>query len=843
MTPKKMVRLISAKTMSWSRDDDDEEGVHRTGSSNHEEDYMVERPRERLKSSRGKQFDMLVNELNQGSTEFCREGLFDGLKDLYHGLAIHPEKNRWYKAWDKFILLWAVYSSFFTPMEFGFFCGLPENLFVLDIVGQVAFLVDIVLRFFVGYRDKQTYHMVHKRRSIAFRYLKSTFILDLLACFPWDLIYKASHKKEIVRYMLWIRLCRVRKITFFLQKMEKDIRIKYLITRIIKLLTVELYCTHTAACIFYYLATTIPESQEGYTWIGSLTLGDYSYSHFREIDIWKRYTTSLYFSIVTMATVGYGDIHAVNMREMIFIMIYVSFDMILGAYLIGNMTALIVKGSQTERFRDKMAEVMKYMYRNRLDRDLRNQIKSHLRLQYESSYTEASVLNDIPISLRAKISQTLYMKYIENAAIFKGCSIAFMNQIVTRVHEEFFLPGEVILEQGNVVDQLYIVCHGKLEEVVIEQDGSEKTISHLELNSTFGQISIFGNIPQTCTVRVIDLCRLLRIDKQSLSNIIDIYFYDGKKIFDNLLEGNDGKFNFKEIESDIASHIEQHESELALKVNNAAYRGDLYQLKNLIGAGADPKKTDYNKRSPLHIAASQGHENIILFLIQEGADVNQSDDFGNTPLLDAVKNGHDRVAELLYREGARIDLKDVGTFLCTVVLSENLEFLKRLVNNGVDPNSRDYDRRTPLHVACSHGLYLMAKFLVEAGALVLLKDRWGYTPLDESKMCGHNSLIKLLESAKSTQQSEFGDHDEEIPDKKLHKKCTVFPYHPFDAKENRTPGIVLWIPRTIDELVKAASEKLNIPTDSCVLSEDGGKLLDIEMIDNGQKLYLISETE
>ena len=33
-------------------------------------------------------------------------------------------------------------------------------------------------------------------------------------------------------------------------------------------------------------------------------MGDYTYSHFREIDLWKRYVTSLYFAIVTMATVG-----------------------------------------------------------------------------------------------------------------------------------------------------------------------------------------------------------------------------------------------------------------------------------------------------------------------------------------------------------------------------------------------------------------------------------------------------------------------------------------------------------------------------------------------------------
>lgn len=78
--------------------------------------------------------------------------------------------------------------------------------------------------------------------------------------------------------------------------------------------------------------------------------------------------------------------------------------MILGAYLIGNMTALIVKGSKTERFRDKMTDLIKYMNRNKLDKDIRNQITSHLRLQYESSYTRASILEDIPIAVKAKVT-------------------------------------------------------------------------------------------------------------------------------------------------------------------------------------------------------------------------------------------------------------------------------------------------------------------------------------------------------------------------------------------------------------------------------------------------------
>ncbi|GMP25662.1 hypothetical protein CsSME_00002422 [Camellia sinensis var. sinensis] len=820
-------------------------GEERNKKGEEEEEYEVHDLKDRIESSQGSRMNLLKKELgleHEGRKIFSRESVVNGIKDLSKGIHIHPD-NRWYRAWTKFILVWAVYSTFFTPMEFGFFRGLQRKLFLLDIAGQVVFLADIVLQFFVAYRDSQTYNMIYKRTPIALRYLKSTFVFDLLACMPWDLIYKASGRKEEVRYLLWLRLSRVRKVTEFFQKMEKDIRINYLFTRIIKLIAVELYCTHTAACIFYYLATTLPAEQEGYTWIGSLKMGDCSYSHFRQIDLWKRYTTSLYFAIVTMSTVGYGDIHAVNLREMIFVMIYVSFDMIIGAYLIGNMTALIVKGSKTERFRDKMTDLLKYMNRNRLGRDIRNQIKGHLRLQYESSYCQASALQDLPISIRAKISQTLYKSYIENVPLFKGCSSEFINQIVIRVHEEFFLPGEVIMEQGNVVDQLYFVCHGMLEEVGIGADGSEETVSKLEPNSLFGEISILCNIPQPYTVRVCDLCRLLRLDKQSFSNILDIFFHDGRRVLNNLLEEKESNVRVKQLESDITFHIAKQEAGLALRVNSAAYHGDLHKLKDLIRAGADPNKTDYDGRSPLHLAVSRGYEDITLFLIQCRVDINISDKFGNTPLLEALKNGHDRVASILVKEGAALKIEDAGSFLCMAVVRGDSDFLKRILSNGVDPNSKDYDHRTPLHVAASEGLYLMAKLLLGAGASVLLKDRWGNTPLDDAQMCGNKNLIKLLEDAKSTQLSQFPSCSQEITDKVHKRKCTVFPFHPWDPKEKGKHGIVLWVPQKIEELIKTAAEQLDFACSFCILlSEDAGKIVDVDMIRDGQKLYLISQT-
>lgn len=71
-------------------------------------------------------------------------------------------------------------------------------------------------------------------------------------------------------------------------------------------------------------------------------------------------------------------------------------------------------------------------------------------------------------------------------------------------------------------------------------------------------------------------------------------------------------------------------------------------------------------------------------------------------------------------------------------------------------------------------------------------------------------------------------------------KCTVFPFHPWDPKEKRKEGVVLWVPQTIEELVKAAMEQLK-SSGGYLLSENGGKILDVNMISHDQKLFLVYE--
>lgn len=100
------------------------------------------------------------------------------------------------------------------------------------------------------------------------------------------------------------------------------------------------------------------------------------------------------------------------------------------------------------------------------------------------------------------------------------------------------------------------------------------------------------------------------------------------------------------------------------------------------------------------------------------------DKFGNSPLLESVKAGHERIATILVENGAILNLEDAGSYLCKVVTDSKIDILRLLLEYGVDPNSKSYVQRTPLHVAASEGLHLVAKLLIEFGADVLSEDRY-----------------------------------------------------------------------------------------------------------------------
>ncbi|KAG0471734.1 hypothetical protein HPP92_016280 [Vanilla planifolia] len=78
-------------------------------------------------------------------------------------------------------------------------------------------------------------------------------------------------------------------------------------------------------------------------------------------------------------------------------------------------------------------------------------------------------------------------------------------------------------------------------------------------------------------------------------------------------------------------------------------------------------------------------------------------------------------------------------------------------------NARDYDNRTPMHVASLHGWIDVAKCLLEYGADVNAQDRWKNTPLADAEGAMKHNMIELLRSHGGLSFGQNGSHFEPKP--------------------------------------------------------------------------------
>lgn len=183
----------------------------------------------------------------------------------------------------------------------------------------------------------------------------------------------------------------------------------------------------------------------------------------------------------------------------------------------------------------------------------------------------------------------------------------------------------------------------------------------------------------------------------------------------------------------------------AQEVCELAAIGNLKKLKELEGASF--ALGDYDKRTPLHLAASEGHGDVVEFLIAKGAIVNAKDRFGNTPLLDAVTHNKPNIVHILKKNQATLPEDRIGEFMCKSgsVGDKNALQLMKDAGGSMVFQAGDYDSRTALHLAASEGHWRCVRFILQNGGQASVQDRFGRVPLQDAVDGKHKSCQDELE--------------------------------------------------------------------------------------------------
>jgi ankyrin repeat protein len=159
------------------------------------------------------------------------------------------------------------------------------------------------------------------------------------------------------------------------------------------------------------------------------------------------------------------------------------------------------------------------------------------------------------------------------------------------------------------------------------------------------------------------------------------------------------------------------------------------KIKNFVN-----KKNEY-KRTSLHVAAENGHLEIVKLLLGNNANINSQAGNKKTPLHVAVENGHLEIVKLLLGNNANINSQeDLGySSLHVAVEKGHLEIVKLLLENNADVNIQAGNKDIAFYLAVRYGHLKIVKILLKHTS----KDHM-LGALYSAVRYGHLEIVKLL---------------------------------------------------------------------------------------------------
>ena len=433
------------------------------------------------------------------------------------------------QVWEalKFVML--TYQFYYLPLSLTFLLdGVPLHLYLIDKAIDMFFVIDIVLTFFTAIVDN--HDIETDKGKIAKSYFKGWFIPDVLSVLPTEEIMsiftgesttdfsKLGRTLKAIRFVRFARMAKFLKLfknfnfndsqNIFASAMYSMFGNSIIMTVLPNFL-VMLTLSHFFCCIWYALAI-FEESDLSWTY----------YNGFQDFDTVKLYTMSLYSTIQTFSTTGYGDTLIATKIEMGFRVLI---------QLIGTLTYTLFSG----QIMDHRSRSIEREEKNFLRICALNEIRKAVGLpdliyyyvleELQEDRQQASNQPRYNLALLSREDQRdfLYLKYInkfKNIRLFspRVAHHNFVLELGDLVRRRYYEEGEVIYTAHHQAVLFYIIRTGTATVMMKNME----TVPILELsNSYFGEYEIINSKTREFTVLAKTHCEVYYLQAADFKRI------------------------------------------------------------------------------------------------------------------------------------------------------------------------------------------------------------------------------------------------------------------------------------------------------------------------------------
>lgn len=421
--------------------------------------------------------------------------------------------------WDILIALLTISYLIIIPFKIGFYKNeiltpLTDNT---NIAALVMFLFDIVINFNTAFYSKG--ELIVSRNRIFTNYFYGQFLKDILSLtffisLSENFNFFLSFQLTSVLYLL-----RIQNLAKIISRLEEfiftDENTANIISFIRLIFNIYLFA-HWSACIWKLIGEY--EGEGG--WISY-------YSSDNDSDL-HTYINSLYYVIVVINTVGFGDIVARTLTEKAFMICFINIACVLFAYNINSIGMILQNLNKGEKeFKRIIQSINGYMKMNSIDFSLKIKIRNYLEYiwQVEKSQNSSEtqeIINRLSKSLKEELLMNANGYLLADLPILNNhFSEQTIRKMVCITKEINFTPGDIIIRENSLNDEnLYIVKDGKVEIFMENSQGKDISLNTLKHGDHFGEISFFTGCPRKFSAKSLTFSSLFVLKKDLFLSII-----------------------------------------------------------------------------------------------------------------------------------------------------------------------------------------------------------------------------------------------------------------------------------------------------------------------------------
>ncbi|KAL4481145.1 hypothetical protein ABPG72_015100 [Tetrahymena utriculariae] len=339
-------------------------------------------------------------------------------------------------SWDFVILIMILMNVIKTPYELAFNNG-NISIGIVSFISRMIFFLDFFMMFNTAYYENGSSGCAYIclwLNPLGLSILRIFFLVKFIQLY--DTIEKLAEAFQL------------------------SYKYSFIVNLVVLFIEVVLLC-HLFACIWYSIRNYQIKNGLTPNWIQKQSADDNNQ--------YQQYIDSIYFSVVTIGTIGFGDIVPVSILEKGCLTAMSIFSCGIFAYIFSNIQNVYREYQmKQEGYNNKLSELNNYMFNREVNPTLQQMARKYLKYirnqGFQQGVMPCETLNSLSVSLREEIKEDIFKKSIESIKYLQKYSPQLRFQLSRKIIEMNYGPDEFIMKSSQFQQpRLYYILKGQVD--------------------------------------------------------------------------------------------------------------------------------------------------------------------------------------------------------------------------------------------------------------------------------------------------------------------------------------------------------------------------------------------